>query len=175
MAGKQFIDVSVSGIQELNQAFKIMPAVMVNKIIRKAVRRAAVAFKAGMKRNLVKSEDTKELQKSVSISTKTKGTFVSAAIGPDYKKIKGKPHAHLVEFGHRIAQGGTLERQSSHKTGASKATGIRGGGADVGFVPGRPFARPTLDAMGPTIMKQMEFFILEETEKEMNRILGQAG
>ena len=51
-------------------------------------------------------------------------------------------YAHLIEYGHRIARGGKLDRTDGRRVrrGLFEARGT-----DVGFVPPRPFMRPAWD------------------------------
>jgi len=162
------LDVTIAGIDELNEAFRQMPENIVQKIVRRAVKETAPIFEWGVKRNARKHRDTGDMEKSITTVIKTylSNNYVYAAIGPG----GSDPHAHLVEHGHRIVRGGTAKRSSGHKTGMDRR-GKRGMGATTGFVPPHPFVRPAEDAHKAVVERLLELKLLQGTQAELERIL----
>lgn len=105
--------------------------------------------------------DKKPLRDTIStvIRQYKNGMFV-LVIGPQYP---AGAHGHLVEFGHRIASGGTLTplanrpRRTAPK---SKLPGRTGKGITVGIVPPHPFMEPafqdTKDQIEPLIISALQ-------------------
>jgi hypothetical protein len=104
---------------------------------------ARVAFvEAGMKKGAARKAGRKrrhrgDLARSIGYRQKsyTAQGVVFVAAGPKWPQ---GAHGHLVEFGHRIARGGSLSRRGRRTT--KKATGRA-----IGFVPAYPFMRPAYE------------------------------
>lgn len=83
-------------------------------------------------------------------------------------------YAHLVEFGHRVAVGGTLSRRVGWRrrqiAAKSKRTDLRGKGRHAGNVAARPFLRPAWDAslgeIRSLIRRELAAGIAEEAKKK---------
>lgn len=97
---------------------------------------------------------TGALAKSISYVVRKygKGERTIAVVGPNRKYVTkdgARPanYAHLVEFGHRVAKGGALDRLD----GRGKA----GTGKLGGFVPAKPFMRPGLMAAQASLPQVM--------------------
>lgn len=104
---------------------------------------------------------------------------ILAVIGP----LRGKAYqregkkevpaniAHLVEFGHRVASGGTLAGKSGSKRRAykSRRTGIAGGGRQTGFVVGQPFLRPAFDSQRAAAQATLERELRAGIEKAASK------
>ena len=76
----------------------------------------------------------------------TKNGVTAAVIGPK-KDNRGKPHGHLLEFGHRMVAGGSIARESTKKkkgTPRAKNPERTGKGTVIGFVQAYPFMDPAL-------------------------------
>lgn len=96
-----------------------------------------------------RSKDSGLLQESIGLRIRryNRGNVLFAVVGPrsGFKRLvsrDGKPpemadprkYASLVEYGHRVAQGGKLTR--------TDGKGRKGKGRVAGFAPARPFMRP---------------------------------
>jgi len=145
MAQQMLDHITISGIDELNEAFRNMPENIVNKVVRKAVKNGATVFEWSMKRHAAKSRDTGELQRSITTVVKTYSSqnVVYAAIGPAWGEQR---HAHLIEFGHK-------KPHSEERVAA------------------QPYARPAEDQNAQAVARLLELELLKETERELNRIL----
>lgn len=87
------------------------------------------------------------------------GGGVQAAIGAR------EPYAHLVAFGHRVvARGPTRKgRKLSRAVRAAARTALRNRqDLGQGFVPGRDFVTPALDARGPEVVRLLEKLLVQE-------------
>jgi hypothetical protein len=130
-------------------------------ILERGVKAACEPILSAAKMFAQRSEQTGALRDSLTIKTvkysnRGKATAVGL-VGPDREyRVNGKKagklatlfaatkgqarrpanYAHLVEYGHRIAKGGTLTRKNGR---GSKGTGTEGG-----FVPAKPFLRPAV-------------------------------
>jgi HK97 gp10 family phage protein len=125
-------------IKKMRHAMNQLPKAVFKRQVRNAVKKAITPMKKRAQQLAPKKSGL--LKRSISSKTKTyKNT------GNVVGMIGGGPHAHLVEFGHRIVTGGTAARISGKRRGKSDAATNKantGKGSVVGFVPGRPFLRP---------------------------------
>lgn len=78
-------------------------------------------------------------------------------------------YSHLVEFGHRIAQGGTLIRLRGGKASKSRRTGIAGLGQSGGTVQGAHYMsrgwKRALPQVQATIRRELESGIRREAQR----------
>ena len=87
------------------------------------------------------------------------------------RQVKRVPdnYAHLVEFGHRIATGGTFIRLRGGKASKSRRTGIAGLGQSGGTVQGAYYVtrgwRRALPQVQATIRRELEAGIRREAQK----------
>lgn len=118
----------VAGLKSLELFLKMLPQNIQRRVIRKALRKAAVPIVKQTRkeaRKVAKSPFTpgykrkkgKHLYASVGtrLKTYTKGGVVFLAAG--FMHREGGYHGHLVEEGHRIVTGGTIASKSGGKAG----------------------------------------------------------
>jgi hypothetical protein len=68
--------------------------------------------------------------------------------GPQYKRIGGGNHGHLVEFGHRVVTGGSVARVgkwASKGVASARSVARTGKGRVAGQVAGKPFLEPAAE------------------------------
>jgi len=127
------------------------------KVVKQSVRRGAAVIRKAM-RGEAPRDKTGKLKKSVKVRRfkyrKRDGSII-ARIGSDPRIF---PHAHLVEFGHRVVLGGTISSGGSVRP--AKDTDNTGKGRVVGFAQPQPFARRTYAKVeGPVIEKARQEII----------------
>lgn len=165
------IKAKVDGLKELVQQLKELPQKLQKQTLRKATTEGSQLVLRTAKAKVPVGETgllKKSLGHKVGISRRT--GVVYAVIGPrtgivrtrtGKKKVtklgirfaqagvKPYMYAHLVEFGHRIAKGGSLSDQyyQTRVKGrfARGALRKRATGVVAGHVPAKPFMRPALD------------------------------
>lgn len=152
--------ITIEGTAGLIAVLKELGEKELPNAVRKGLRAAGTNTAKKARGNLHKNHglDTGLLKKSlgirkiVTLKGAEKGKFL-CYIGPRLKgfavakKGRKRPHTpfyigHLVEFGHRIAQGGKLDRFNKKGKVVRKGTG----GRVTGMVRGRPFLRPAVDS-----------------------------
>jgi hypothetical protein len=181
----------VQGMGDLSAALLALPEDMRNTTLKQGVWRAVQPIKVAAKRFAKRSEDTGALRESITekvVNYPQSGKCVGL-VGPDndfyWRGSKAKPlaalygnarrpakYAHLVEYGHLIAKGGSLKPQYNlvlTPTGAFSKNGKplkrwkRGTikapakGTASGFVRAKPFIRP---AVITTQAEQSEQFFI---------------
>ena len=114
------------------------------------------------------------------VKSYAKNGVVYVAVGYLWKK--GGYHAHLVEFGHRIAKGGTLAAERANprtgktrRAGMSKRTGARGEGQIVGRVPGYPILAPAFRSSVRTAKSLIIQQHKNRIEKEAAKLAAENG
>ena len=124
----------VLGDKALQALLKELGPRIERKVTRGAMSDAAKPLVKAARRNAKARKVTGGLAKSAGkrVKTYTKDGVIYVAVGYLWKK--GGYHAHLVEFGHRIARGGTLSRIGK--------TGKKGEGTAAGRVKGYPLLAP---------------------------------
>jgi HK97 gp10 family phage protein len=144
---------AVMGERELRAVLNELGPRIERKITRGAMGAAAGPIVKAARKNARARKITGGLAKSAGkrVKTYTKDGVVFVAAGYLWKQ--GGYHSHLVEFGHRIAKGGTLKRLGKHATGASKVTKLRGVGKVVGRVPGYPILAPAFQQTGSEALR----------------------
>lgn len=136
---QEFGDIRIMGGKELAEVLGQMPARAANNVMRGALYAGAVEFRDEAR--LLAPVGHPPLPKGESAST-LRHSIVAARGGGEHGRdqVSAKVHlkkegwyGRLVEFGHRIAKGGTLGRG-------------RRRGHIVGFAMRHPFMRPAFDA-----------------------------
>ncbi len=159
---------------------KTLPVELQQKVMAIALARAAKPLVNAAKMFALRSKRTGALVESLgAIVKKDKSGGAYAVIGPRRgyfrggKKLgKGEDargadapanYAHLVEFGHRTALGGTLTRKSGR--------GKKGAGQEGKFVPPRPFMRPALLAAGDAVATELANGVSDGIARTLQRIV----
>lgn len=148
-------DETISGGREMDDMLRTLAQNIHKNIMRAALRSGANVFKAGAKAKAPRK--TGKLQKSLAVTTNSKGGVVTAKL-----KARGKiaPHAILVEFGtkpHKIAP---------KKKGALAIGGNVVGGVDHPGARAKPFLRPTFDGGAAPAIAAVAAKIRERLTKE---------
>jgi HK97 gp10 family phage protein len=159
--------IALEGDKELERQLKKMPDVLFQKTVSKAVSKAMTPINRQARANANAVKDTGALKRSIGKRTRKykKSGVVVGVVGVkrDHSETddKGKKHvptnyAHLVEYGHKIAVGGTLAYESLGEVFKAGATarkgksGRRGKGENVGSVPPRPLLRHAFETKEDT-------------------------
>jgi len=190
----------VRGMDALSGVLKALPEAMRNQILRDGVMGAVLPIQVAAKRFAKRSEDTGALRESITnkvVVYPQTGRAVGL-VGPDRDYYWGRSksrlgrlykgarrpakYAHLVEYGHLIAVGGSLKAQHHlelvgigkfSKNGKELKRWKRGiiktqaKGRAGGFVPAKPFIRP---AVMTTMQKQSDAFF-RAVERSYTRIV----
>lgn len=130
-------DEYISGGRQLDDFLKTLSTKVERNIMRSALRQGANAFKDAVKANI--PVDSGALRRSVRVSTKAKGSRVTASLRVGNKRAW---YGHMVEFG-------TAAHQILPKN--AKALAIAGVAVRSVDHPGaapRPFMRPAFDSKG---------------------------
>lgn len=164
--------VNVKGLEDVNKMLKVLPKRTQNKIVPKALKRAAKplikAAKSKVDANIVfkfgdKEVSSKELKRIVSV-VKGKAGNKYVVVGP--KVSASDPFYNLgnwVEYGTLAKRTEPLKKSRSAKGQALADKGI---GSTKS-----PFMRPALMQTKGQIQKIMKVEILNEIQKEVNKIL----
>ena len=128
-------DQTIGGGRELDNFLQQLPVKVERNIMRSALRAGANEFKKEAQSKV--PVDTGALRRSLKVSTRVKGSTVTATL-----KASGKiaPHAHLVEFGtkpHKIAPKG---KKGALLIGSNVVGAVNHPGAKP-----KPFMRPSFD------------------------------
>lgn len=176
------VTIQTSGTLQIIAAFQALPEKSRRRVIRPAVRKAGGKISKAMKR-AVKST-RKAAHRDKGTGRKTAGLFeksigvkvvtykarelVMAIVGSRRgSQFEGRANlGHLIEFGWRIARGGTLSRESGAKTAKSRLSGGRGGGVSVGRVPGRHVAERALKSTESEVKSTLETEVAKGIEKQ---------
>ncbi len=163
----------VSGMGALSAALQGIPEDMRNKILVQGVARACKPIERAAKQNAKSSQDTGALRNSITTKTvgyakdgkavglvgPARGYFTGGKKSGKLGRLLGKnvmpsKYAHLVEYGHRIAVGGSLRpvykiertRGGANNKMRYRKTNIisEAKGREAGFVAARPFIRPAV-------------------------------
>ena len=89
------------------KALTPLPVAVFNRLGRKSMAKGARTFQAEMKGKVAKDRGVLERSITIRIKTYRRSGVIYAVTGPDEKQ---RPHAHLIEFGHRMVVGGTVPR-----------------------------------------------------------------
>lgn len=113
----------ITGMAELIDKIRLLPIELQKKIEKTALRKALEPLqRAAIAKTPI---DTGELVSSYKISTRTQKGDLTARL------TATAPHAHLIEYGHRMVRGDRV----------------------VGFAPPKPFLRPALDETAQEIIE----------------------
>jgi len=111
------IVIDMEGFNKTINCLKKQGGVITDKVIKKAMREGPKVFIAAAKANArkhknKKRKEGKHLYQSIGMRLRvfSKNDFIFVAAGGLYQQ--GGYHAHLLELGHRIVRGGTLERST---------------------------------------------------------------
>lgn len=170
------IDVDPKAQAIIEKGLATLPEKLFERAVRSAIVFAATPMlKEAKKRAPVSKEGKKDhppgflrdniVRKSVKYKT-TKTVWVG--IGPDRRV----PYGHLVEFGHRIAKGGTLARESGRTAPKSKVTGKAGGGAFGGRVPPNPFLEVAFNNNARKAVERYREKIVKAINKQAKKAFG---
>lgn len=113
-----------------------------NKVKRRAQELVPQPGSPGYTERRGERRNRKHLKDTISVVIREYSNSLVGIVGPSYPTGAA---GHLVEHGHRIARGGTLEPLSDAKKktpGISKVSKERGKGIPIGFVPANPFMQP---------------------------------
>jgi len=135
---------SLSGFREFERALQQLPVKVQNTVVRKAIRRGVRPMERSMKSGArqVSSRIARAIGTRI---RKYRGGDIHVGVtgvrrGAKYKDISNI--AHLLEFGHRMVVGGTVERISGRRAGTTpkaKDPKRTGKGRVVGFVQPAPW------------------------------------
>ena len=173
--GPKGFEAALLGDKELLRALNLLPDRIYRKVVRQMTGRMATPVVKAAKRNLKAVQSDKA--RGVLVKNLRKKTKTYKADGAVVTLVGGKwpeaAHAHLVEFGHRMVVGGTVERLGGGPTPVSKRTGVRGGGRVVGFVPAQPFIRRAFDATKGQAMAIAERALRVGVKREAKKLAKQ--
>lgn len=134
--------IKIVGFKEILKKIESMPKKMAEKLERKALRKSLKELAS-----LVEAKapvDDGELKASIKVQVKKKRGEVVGSVLAD------SPHAHLVEYGHKLVKGGKLGK----------------GGKVIGFVEPSPtprgFMRASLDEYGEQLVHNTVKAVEEE-------------
>ena len=173
------LEIGISGIQQITSTLNRLPDRLVNKVMRQAVRKGIKKFESAIRSNargMLRGHghiDAASIEKNIITKVKTYGSTATifAIAGVARSADRAAPHAHLVEFGHRMVTRGTVERLNSERSaGRSRRTGRRGGGRVIGFVPPVPFVRRAFDANAQGVKLAIVAEIGRGAEKEVAKM-----
>lgn len=199
----------VRSVDDLRAALRGISSLEIQaKILSDGVKAACEPILVAAKRYAKRSERTGALRDSLTIKTvsyKNAGKAVAVGmVGPDRKyRAKGKivsglsalfaarsgnlrrpaNYAHLVEYGHRIAKGGSL--RAKHELVSVVSTNANGKqvrrwrkgrvigeakGKENGFVPAKPFLRPAMITTRTQQSAAFERAVAAGLERELNKL-----
>lgn len=147
------LDMRLEGLGQALAKFKNAGNKIPVRSMKKAMRAGSEPVKAATKD--ASPVETGALKKSMTIGARSyrRGAYLLGVVGPRFFKYKSgrSPayYAHLVEQGHRIAIGGTLNRMRRKKF--KLGTGRIGG-----FVSGRGFMRQAAKQVFPRALRAFE-------------------
>jgi hypothetical protein len=168
--------VTISGGKEFKELLKGLTDKELMPAARKGLRAVGMKTTRDARRHLHKNHglDTGLMKKAMGIRAlkhyKKEGRLVMF-LGPRLRGFQAakpgrkKPHvpfyiAHLIEFGHRIAVGGKLDRVRPGSPFVTKGTGAVGG-----FVKAYPFLRPAVDMNRAVFVTQLKNKLREVLQK----------
>jgi HK97 gp10 family phage protein len=177
------ITVKLEGAEELIEHLKTLGPKIERKVVRGAISKASTLYVRAARKNarrILRQAEKKgyrrkqgqHLYETIAkrIKTYVKNGVVFCASGP---RAKLAPHAHLLEFGHRIVVGGSVKRKQESvrksKTAALQAKGGRGQGRVVGEVRPYPFMVPAWDETRQTMLTKVMNEIGEGVVKEATK------
>lgn len=166
------MSMTLTGDWAVRRVLNMLPNRVYRKVVRQMTGRMATPIVKAAQRNLEAVQSDKA--RGVLAKNLTKRTKTYVRLGAVVTVIGGKwsdaPHAHLVEFGHRMVVGGTVERLKGGLIGISKRTGRRGGGLVVGQVAAKPFMRPAFDSTKGQAMAIAERALRIGVEREAKKL-----
>lgn len=155
----------ITGAEQLHSVLAGLPEDLRREILATTMGKAGAHVAGKMRRKAPRV--TGALAKSITYVVRKygDGARTISVVGPNRKYVTkdgARPanYAHLVEFGHRVAKGGALDRLD----GRGKA----GTGKQGGFVPAKPFMRPGLIESQASLPQVM----LEGVQKGMDKAIA---
>jgi len=149
MARYATVTVSTDGAEQIDQTLAQLPLALRQRYLVKAMRKAVNTGAKETRQRVPKNSsgggapELPALRRSVKTKVKSYDEYVLGIVGTTSMAF----HAHLVEFGHRLVRGGTIE--SGGRVRKAKDPDRTGKGRVVGEVAPHPFIRPAAEAMGP--------------------------
>jgi len=167
----------LTGVGETIKALDRLQQRVYKKTVSASLRKGAVIVARQARANARKIADPgrdegKHLHQTISRRTKryNAGQTVYIAVGP---KWPGGAHGYLVEYGHRMVVGGTVERISGKqagKTPKARNEDRTGKGRVVGQVPPHPWYRPAFDAVGGSALRAVQRDMLMGVMKDVKAV-----
>jgi HK97 gp10 family phage protein len=155
------IEIKITGLTELVANFDKLKTKAAEKVIRKSLRKggklmqSALAEAAPVRPDLPSKTalPVGALASDIQLSLNKTNTGITATIGPG----SWTEHAAIWrEYGHRMVTGGYSKKTSK---------GTRGPGKEVGFVPAKPWVRPTFESQADSVSAVICDSLAEEIEK----------
>ncbi len=165
--------IDLSGDREVVKAMGMMNPQIHKKVLRSTIRSAMRPALAESKRQVPVESGT--LRDSLKINVKLFPPFVAVGkVWPDKKVVgswKGQKrwpikYAHLVEGGHRTAQGGKLARKSE------TFNPVKHGGVHTGDVPPQPFIRDAFEVTKQEQIRRFRKFLVRGAQREWAKLLA---
>ncbi len=176
--------VTITGVKEMERSLRLLPERVSKRVVRKAVIKATSIFEDTIRSKTSAVKDTGKFQASANkrIRTYAGGGVVVGIAGYrvfDLAKVGGKLYPSnldsLLEFGHRVVVGGTVERlesgtHKSLKAAKSKVTGKRGEGRVVGETKAFHVVRGSFDSTRFRVAGALNSEIAKGIEKEATKL-----
>jgi len=168
---EKFFDFQFEGMDALIAAFDELGAALAKEVLQKALKKAAEPVADEMRALAPRGDDPnakRRISESIVISTSLpknqRRLRAQAGTLKDFAEVfvyVNAPHAHLVEFGHRLVVG---KRATTRKGRKNQTLRV------IGRVPAHPFARPAWDARKEEafeLLKSEVWKVLEATAKRL--------
>jgi hypothetical protein len=172
----------VLGEKELRAVLNELGPRIERKVTRGAMSDAAAPIVKAARGNARARKKTGNLAKSAGKRVKSYAKDGVVYVAAGYLYTKGGFHGHLVEFGHRIAKGGTLKlipqevpitrRKEANR---SKVTGEKGKGQSIGRVPGYPVLAPAFRSAASEAQRIVFERHSARVEKEAAKLAAEKG
>jgi hypothetical protein len=150
------------------QSLQMFEEAMQKKILANALSKNADRLASAVEIGIAMAgvgEKTGNLKRVLGKHVKRYTHNVYAAVGPLWA---GGQHGHLVEFGHRIATGGTIQPLAMKRTAPMSKSGKRGGGTVKGMTRAFHFEGRTWNAMADVILGGIEHDIAQGVAAELH-------
>ncbi len=164
---------TVHGLKELERLLENFPGRLASTVVRRALADAAKIGRSELKDEAAKHDDKGEMRVNLRTLRRRVAHLSDQAMsvsrrygGQEYIAIGFQwpegAAGWLVEHGHRMVTGGTIERIASGKAPKARVEGLTGAGRVVGFVKPHPIAAPAFERARP----EMEGAFTARIEKE---------
>jgi len=157
MSGNR-VEVSAEGVDEIDRQLQRLEVEVRQKAMRRAIRKMANrgvrVTRAMVPDNVSGGGDPsfQELKQAIKAKVIVRGDAFTAIVGPTVQA----QHAHLLEYGHQMVLGGTID--SGGRVRRAKDPDRTGKGRVIGFVEPSPFVRPSFEI----VSQEMEGVLLDE-------------